>query len=168
MNSFYLLLSGSETGLLQPWAVWSLMMWLAVTLRYISEFLFFTWALSLSFDLENTHGPQHSLHNLLLGHHLKPGAQLLLATLLEDLFLVFFQPLPYNKLFTQFPIPAGVFPVLPNIMSPLQHPFMCYLSISALPRSTASVLYRPCHKIIHQQWEVDYSLTLLFTLGLET
>lgn len=98
---------------------------------------------------------------------IKPGAQLLLATLLEDLLLVLFQTRPCDKLLPQFLIPAGS-SYISQSMIPLQHLFRSSLSISALPRSTASILRGQCHKIIHWEWEVSYSLIPLFILGLET
>lgn len=55
-----------------------------------------------------------------------------LPHLLEDLFLVLFQPLPCEELLSQFLVPARVFPVLPHLTCPFQHSLRCSLSIRIL------------------------------------
>lgn len=91
-----------------------------------------------------------------------------LPHLLEHLFLILFQPLSCNKLLTQFPVPARYslhFPIS-RVLSSTHSGAVSQLVF--FQNFTASILYRQCHKIIHQQWKEDYSLILLFTLGLET
>ena len=166
MNAFCFWLSWNETGLLKPDTVWSWTMRLAVMLRHPGMFLF-TSAPLCWFGLEHTHhsslsglsAPWKTLSsqesNCFSPHYWKASFWFYFSLhhaincSLDSWFLL-------------------VVPVFPNLLSPVQHLFRCCLSISAFPRSSASVLYGQCHKSVHQGREVGSSLLLLFTLGLET